>query len=161
MAAEATYATVAEVDTFAADNGKTQWAGIDSDLKLSYVLDATNDIVAYHKQLNIDGTLWVGEDPLTATLLKKSCYYQALYVAKIAPQRDVADKIRTIGDNYKDRNLSVENAGSRELNPTAQRFASDANTLEGINRSASYGRPRPRTNTFALGTLDDENRAVP
>ncbi len=162
MAAETTYASVAEIDTFAIDNGKTHWSSLTNDQKLSYALDATNDLVAYHKQLNDDGTLWTGDDTLTPDLLKKACIYQALYIAKIKPARDVADKIRTIGDNYKDSNVQVENPGDpNELDGAARRFVTAAIDVEGVIRATTVGRPRPQYHNQGLQTQADQDRAIP
>ena len=58
MAVQSTYATVVQIDTFAVENGRPEWAALSDDEKVRSNVEATQDIVMAHKQVPVNGTLF-------------------------------------------------------------------------------------------------------
>jgi len=136
MAIESTYCTLAEVDTYAADNGRPNWSPLSDTLKTRAIVDATKDIERYHKQYNSDGTLYLaGEENLN-----KACIIQAIYIGTHQSYRDIAEKIKTVSDgSYNAGGISVsKGADHRQLDPDVRLFVDRALQNQGIRTNAFF-----------------------
>ena len=137
MATAETYNTIADVDTFADDNGFVEWRSLPLATKKRALVEATKDIERYHKQANLDNTLWQPDE----SELETAANYQAVYVAKHLSLRDLSDRITHIGGggSFNDKNLSVNGTSHRPLDPNAKLWVDRLLLRFGI-RSNSFHR---------------------
>lgn len=135
MAIETTYCSIAEVDSFAVDNGRPEWSSLSDTVKTKSIVDATRDIEKYHKQFSSNGDLWDETD----TNLNKGCIYQSLYVGRIRSHRDVAEKIDGISSgSYNAGGLVVRGGAPRRLDPDALLFVDRYLTINGYRQNAFF-----------------------
>ena len=114
-----------------ADNDVITVSGTEATAKQTRcVVQACRDIVAYHKQIWGDGSLWLPND----ALLNKANILQALHLSRILEMRDSAESIGALtGGQYSDGSISIEGVtgtglcvDARNLVDVAMRESADA-----------------------------------
>jgi hypothetical protein len=146
VAVEETYATIAQIDTYATDNGYDFWLTKTSSEKTRANVEATKQISRYHRQEIQPGAsfeftggseLWLAtnEDLIKANII------QAIYIVDVRPSRDVAKQINEIATgSYNDGNVSVAAAAGQRLDPDAKYLVDKALLENNKNNSRTYGR---------------------
>lgn len=136
MAVEATYCTIAEVDTFVNDNGRgSEWLPFTDAQKKQAVLESTRDIEMYHRQWNIDDTLWLPDEEN----FEKACVLQSLYVINHQSFRDISNRINATADGrYSAGGVSVSGGAKRILEPPAKLLVQRTLQRWGVRQNAFY-----------------------
>ncbi len=139
MAVEETYSTVAEVDTYATDNGRTSWSGLSDDAKLRAIVDATKDIEVYHQQINFDDTLWLSSSTDPEENLVKANNIQAIYIGENQQYRDLSKRISAIADgSYNAGGISVRGGAKRIIDPDAKLLIDRTLRRWGVRKNAFF-----------------------
>jgi hypothetical protein len=138
MALETTYCTVAQVSTWATDNGRESWATTSNEERIRAIVDATFDIENYHKQLrDASDNLWAFEeaDMITASII------HSIDLAERQQYYDVATKVKSVAQsNYQAGGLSVETAGKRFLSNHVKFLVKRVMSNYGVDSDIMYRR---------------------
>lgn len=130
-----TYCEIEDVDEYATRYSHVEWQMLQPSQKQAAILDATLDIIAYHRQPSGSGVPW----EWGSETLRDAAALQCLYIARNVEQIGAAEKIAaTSKGNYSDTILSVSESRGRHLCEPAQVMVKSAMRECGVNGSGAY-----------------------
>jgi len=104
-------------ETVANDDVITFTVSRATDEQTRCVVKATKDIVRYHKQINLDSTLWLS----TNADLNKAAILQAIHLSRVLDMRDRATLIKEVtSTEFNDGDIVIQNPSGPTLDADAR-----------------------------------------